>query len=157
MAERWPGGATGINQYRYWLPGRGQSGSPTIATKRFAHGPKNHFCSLFQQFISAQEATWERAIYLDGRTRRVWVLGRPITRLTGQEFKLFGALYARPGELLLKDELIDIGWPTAQGHVSDETLTATMSRLRKKIEPEPDKPRFLETVRGHGYILKSEP
>lgn len=111
------------------------------------------FSPLFGQFARNQEATWERAIYLDDRTRQVWVLGRPITRLTSQEFKLFAALYARPGELLLKDELVDIGWPTAHGHVSDETLTATMSRLRKKLEPEPDKPRFLETVRGQGYLL----
>lgn len=113
------------------------------------------FSPLFGQFARNQEAAWERAIYLDERTRQVWVLGRPITRLTSQEFKLFAALYARPGELLLKDELVDIGWPTAHGHVSDETLTATMSRLRKKLEPEPDKPRFLETVRGQGYLLKN--
>lgn len=113
------------------------------------------FSPLFAQFACNQEATWERAIYLDEHTRQVWVLGRPVARLTSQEFKLFEALYLRPGELLLKDELVEVGWPTARGHVSDETLTATMSRLRKKLEPEPDKPRFLETVRGQGYILKN--
>jgi DNA-binding winged helix-turn-helix (wHTH) protein len=58
------------------------------------------------------------------------------------------------GELVLKDELVDAGWPGIQGGVSDEALTAAMSRLRKKIEFLPNSSHFLESIRGQGYKLR---
>ena len=57
------------------------------------------------------------------------------------------------GEVVSKDELINAGWPLAQGGVSDEALLVAISRLRKKIEPDVENPRFIENIREHGYKL----
>ena len=111
------------------------------------------FSPLFAAYVKNQEALWERPLYLDERTRQVWVLGRPTSPLTALEYRLFDLLYTRLDSLVTKDELIDAGWPAAKGGVSDEALTAALYRLRKKIEPEPDKPRFLDSLRDQGYRL----
>jgi len=114
------------------------------------------FSPLFAAYVKNQEALWERSLYLDERTRQVWVLGRSTPALTALEYRLFDVLYERLGSLVTKDELIDAGWPSAQGGVSDEALTAALYRLRKKIEPEPDSPQFLESLRDQGYRLHTD-
>jgi DNA-binding winged helix-turn-helix (wHTH) protein len=112
------------------------------------------FSPLFALYAKDQEALWNRPIYLDEKTRQVWVHGRPAPPLAAQEFRLFRRLYTYLGELVLKDELVDAGWPGIQGGVSDEALTAAMSRLRKKIEFLPNSSHFLESIRGQGYKLR---
>jgi energy-coupling factor transporter ATP-binding protein EcfA2 len=114
------------------------------------------FAPVFQMYVQWQDPVWERPLYLDSGSRQVWVLGQPTTPLTSLEYKLFTALYDREGEVLNKDDLIDAGWPTAKGGVSDEALTAAMARLRRKIEPDSKNPQFLQNIRNQGYTLKIE-
>ena len=112
------------------------------------------FSPLFASFVKRQDPLWERPIYFEESTRQILVLGQPVPSLTSLEFRLFKALYERDGEVLGKDDLIDAGWPSARGGVSDEALTAAMARLRRKIEPDSKNPRFLNNIRNQGYTLK---
>ena len=112
------------------------------------------FSPMFGDYIGGQEALWERPLYFDVKARQVWVVGEAAPKLTPLEFKLLRLLYERTGEVVIKDELVQAGWPDAHGGVSDEALTAAISRLRKKIEPDPKNPRFLENVHNQGYVLK---
>lgn len=106
--------------------------------------------------MADQEALWERPLYFDQASRQVWVLGRPAPTLTQLEYRLFHLLYQRDGEVVAKDELVQAGWPSALGGVSDEAIIAAIARLRKKIEPDPKNPRFLENIHNQGYVLKIE-
>jgi two-component system phosphate regulon response regulator OmpR len=73
------------------------------------------------------------------------------TRLTGAELSLLMAFAARPHEVLSREALA-----AALGldDVNERAIDVQVTRLRRKIEPDPREPRFLHTVRGKGYILK---
>jgi two-component system phosphate regulon response regulator OmpR len=72
-------------------------------------------------------------------------------RLTGGEAALLAALAHRPNEILSRETLARaLGMDAAQERAIDVQVT----RLRRKIEPDPREPRFLHTVRSRGYVLK---
>lgn len=76
------------------------------------------------------------------------------TRLTGGEAALLAALARRPGEVLSREEIAAaLGTPEAGERAVDVQVT----RLRRKIEPDPREPRFLHTVRHRGYVLRPGP
>ena len=67
---------------------------------------------------------------------------------------------ARAGEVVSRTELIeelgrDRGGPPEEGG-GDRAVDVQITRLRRKIEPDPREPRFLQTVRGLGYMLAPE-
>ena len=77
-----------------------------------------------------------------------------ILRLTGGEASLLTALARRPGEVLSREEIAAaLGTPDAGERAVDVQVT----RLRRKIEPDPREPRFLHTVRHRGYVLRPGP
>lgn len=94
-----------------------------------------------------------------------WILdtdSRALTRedgelveLTGAEFKLLTVLLERPRILLNRDQLLDL---TAGRSASafDRTIDNQISRLRRKIERDPSRPRLITTVRGGGYCLATD-
>jgi two-component system alkaline phosphatase synthesis response regulator PhoP len=70
--------------------------------------------------------------------------------LTAQEFRLLEAFFRHPGRLLSRDQLINTAWGTGVA-ITDRVVDQHVFNLRKKIEPEPARPRFLVSVRGLGY------
>jgi len=74
--------------------------------------------------------------------------GRQI-HLTEVEAALLSALANRPGEVMGREELISLTGATGGGRAVDVQVT----RLRRKIEQNPKLPRYLQTVRGKGYVL----
>ncbi len=75
-------------------------------------------------------------------------------RLTGGEAALLAALARRAGEVLSREEIAAaLGTPEAGERAVDVQVT----RLRRKIEPDPREPRFLHTVRHRGYVLRPGP
>jgi len=75
-------------------------------------------------------------------------------RLTGGEAALLGALALRPGEVLSREEIATaLGTPEA----GERAIDVQVTRLRRKIEPDPREPRFLHTVRHRGYVLRPGP
>jgi len=77
--------------------------------------------------------------------------GQPVD-LTPNEYKLLLALARYPGRAYSRFELLD----RVQGYDYDgyeRTIDVHVKNLRKKIEPDPAKPRYIETVTGVGYRL----
>ena len=72
-----------------------------------------------------------------------------IVKLTTIEANLLSTLARNPGATMTRDELI------AQCRIDggERTVDVQVTRLRRKIEPDPREPRFLQTVRGQGYVL----
>ena len=72
--------------------------------------------------------------------------------LTAMEFALLKVFVERRGRVLTRDQLLDVahhrGWEPF-----DRSIDLRISRLRRKIEPEPSKPRYIKTVRGLGYLF----
>jgi DNA-binding response OmpR family regulator len=72
--------------------------------------------------------------------------------LTTAEFNLLALLVQRPGRVLSRDELMDL----LKGHdwtPIDRSIDALVARLRKKLEPESERPQLVKTVRGVGYVF----
>lgn len=82
-------------------------------------------------------------------SRRVTVHGRPV-ELRHREYELLLALLRRPGGVWTRRELLDSVWgydPT----IESRTVDWHMAELRRKVEPDPAAPRYLQTVRKVGY------
>jgi two-component system, OmpR family, KDP operon response regulator KdpE len=91
---------------------------------------------------------------VDLEHRRVSVAGREIS-LTPTEYELLKAFIAHPDKVLTDRMLLQRVWGPEYG---DEAhyLHVYVARLRKKIEPDPQNPRFLRTEPGVGYRLVSD-
>lgn len=77
--------------------------------------------------------------------------GRPVD-LTKTEHRLLCELAAAPGRVVTREELLDRLW--GYGYFGDNRLVdAHVTRLRKKVEPDPLRPTVVLTVRGLGYRL----
>ena len=70
-------------------------------------------------------------------------------RLTTAEASLLKALARRAGEPISRDDLGDESMASGNARTVDVQVT----RLRRKIEANPKFPRYLQTVRGTGYVL----
>lgn len=77
--------------------------------------------------------------------------GRPV-RLTGAEASLLSVLSRSPGEVLSREVLIE----RCRISGSTRTVDVLVTRMRRKIETDPRVPRYLQTVRGQGYILRPD-
>jgi DNA-binding response OmpR family regulator len=88
---------------------------------------------------------------LDLDSRDALVRGE-LAHLTDREFELLLLLARRPSESLSKEWLFQEIWGCAP-ETGIKVLAVYMRRLRQKVEANPDEPRYLQTVRGHGYRL----
>jgi len=70
--------------------------------------------------------------------------------LSALEFKLLSAFVKRCGRLMTREQLLDEVWGHGT-HVTDRVVDNQVNNLRKKIEPEPERPRYLIALRGLGY------
>ena len=74
--------------------------------------------------------------------------------LSALEYKLLLVFIQHQGQTLTRDRLLEEIWDCAGDFVSDNTLTVYIKRLREKIEPDAQNPRYIRTVRGLGYRLE---
>lgn len=89
-------------------------------------------------------------ISLDPDTRMVSVLGNEASRLTQLEFRLLYVLMVNRGQVIPVDVIVERVWGyTGQG--SRDLVRGLVSRLRRKIEPNPRDPLFIQNVPGVGY------
>jgi DNA-binding response OmpR family regulator len=75
--------------------------------------------------------------------------GQPV-EMSALEFKLLSAFVRHAGRLMTREQLLDKVWGHGI-HVTDRVVDNQVNNLRKKIEPEPDRPRYLIALRGLGY------
>lgn len=81
--------------------------------------------------------------------------GGKIVQLSALEFKLLAVFIKRSGRLLTRAQLLDEVWGSGT-HVTDRVVDNQIANLRKKIEPEPERPRYLIALRGLGYRFEGE-
>ena len=86
---------------------------------------------------------------IDVRARLAVCDGEAI-QLSQREFDLLSFLAAHPGQAFSRDQLMDRVWEAAL-YSDTSTVTVHVRRLRAKIEPDPEQPRFIQTVWGVGY------
>lgn len=76
--------------------------------------------------------------------------------ITAMEFELLKVFAARPNRPLSRDQLLNLT-QNRDWDPYDRSIDIRIARLRRKIEPEPDKPLYLKTVRGMGYMFVPQP
>jgi DNA-binding response OmpR family regulator len=88
-------------------------------------------------------------VVIDPASHRVLARGEPV-ELTRKEYDLLEALMVQAGKVVKRNDLIDRVWQT--DWVGDtRTLDVHIRWLREKIEADPSKPIYIQTVRGVGY------
>lgn len=76
--------------------------------------------------------------------------GGAAVEVTSLEFKLMGAFIRNRGRVLSRDQLLEAAWGR-DTFVTDRVVDHHIVNLRRKIEPRPEEPRYLISVRGMGY------
>lgn len=78
--------------------------------------------------------------------------GNELIRLTATESLLMRIFAARPHEAVTRQQLVEeVGGGVAEAQ--ERAIDVQITRLRRKIEADPRQPRYLQTVRGSGYML----
>ena len=88
-------------------------------------------------------------IVIDFAASEVRVRGE-LVALTPLEFRLLTTFTDHPGQVLSRDQLLELVWGDAFARGGDE-VKLYVRYLRLKVERDPAKPRLIETVRGFGY------
>jgi phosphate regulon transcriptional regulator PhoB len=89
------------------------------------------------------------SLKIDFSTYEVFARGKNI-RLTLKEFELLRFLVQNPNRVLSRDQLLDRVWG-GETYVTPRTVDVHIRRLRKAIEKDDSKPRWILTLRGVGY------
>lgn len=117
-----------------------------------------------KELVLRLQAILRRAMAQQARTREIWVGpwqflpeqerlagAKDVVHLTAMEVALLRALAARPGETMTREALAEACGLKGQERAVDVHVT----RLRRKIETDTRHPRYLQTVRGKGYLLRA--
>ena len=94
-------------------------------------------------------------VVVDLKRHEVYKSGK-LQKLTNREFRLLEYFIHNPGELLTRDRLLDEIWGY-ETYPTTRTIDNHIRWLRKHIEPDPDNPRYIKTIRGAGYLFEAEP
>ena len=88
---------------------------------------------------------------LDLSARTLFQEGRPIV-ITSGEFSLLAAFVQHPHRPLSRERLIELA--RGPGSETDSrSMDVQVSRVRKLVEPDPTRPRYIQTVWGYGYVF----
>ena len=99
----------------------------------------------------SEESVSFGAVHLNLATREL-SRGESLTQLTTGEFAVLKVLVKHPRQPLSRDKLMEL----ARGReydVFDRAIDVQISRLRKLVEEDPSRPRYLQTVWGFGYVF----
>jgi DNA-binding response OmpR family regulator len=91
-------------------------------------------------------------LHLDTAHRQLVTASGKAIRLTSLEFRLLHLLMSHPGQVLESSLIIDRVWG-ASGGGDNTVLKNVVYRLRRKIEPDPSTPRYIQVVAGEGYMF----
>lgn len=101
--------------------------------------------ALVEQTVLAYDG-----LEIDPVAREVSVQGETVP-VTAREFDLLAFLASAPRQVFTREQLLRQVWDSSTQWQDDATVTEHVRRVRKKIEADPDRPRWLVTVRGVGY------
>jgi len=114
--------------------------------KALAAKPREHTSSSQASALKDIEKISINELTIDIASGRVYLRGNQID-LTKLEYRLLLTLLSRRGRLLTREHLLDVVWEGSASFIEDNTLSASIARVRKKVDGEID----IETVRGLGY------
>ena len=92
---------------------------------------------------------------LDIVKRELTSAGGAVVELTTAEFNMLEMFVNRPARVLTRDNIMDL----LKGHdwsPLDRSIDSLLVRVRRKVEPTPDTPRLIKTVRGIGYVFVAD-
>jgi len=89
-------------------------------------------------------------LMLNLATREV-TAGNLVVTTTAREFDLLAFLAASPRQVFSRQQLLANVWDSSREWQDPDTVTEHVRRIRRRIEPDPDHPRWIRTVRGVGY------
>jgi DNA-binding response OmpR family regulator len=92
-------------------------------------------------------------IEIDPSAMTLNVRGEPVTT-TATEFRLLEYFARHLGRVFTRDQLLDSVWRDT-AFVTPRSVDVYVRRIREKIEPDPENPRYLRTVRGAGYRFEA--
>ncbi|MGI8632578.1 MAG: response regulator transcription factor [Solirubrobacterales bacterium] len=87
--------------------------------------------------------------------------GRTVTvhdasvQLRPREFELLAFMAANDGRAFSREHLLRQVWGSGAGMQDSSTVTEHVRRIRQRLEPDPERPRWIHTVRGVGYAFRS--
>ncbi len=93
---------------------------------------------------------------LDTGQRELLDTGGMATPLSSGEYRLLQVLLERPRMALTRNQLLDLT-KGKDAEMFDRSVDNHVSRLRKKLEPDPKNPRYIKTVWGGGYMFAVDP
>ncbi len=88
-------------------------------------------------------------LHIDPATRKVTVHGHPVD-LPAREYALLTFLASSPDQAFSREQLLERLWPPSAER-NPATITEHIARIRRRIEDDPERPRWIKTVRGVGY------
>ena len=91
-----------------------------------------------------------RGLRLHPGKKKVWV-GEEEVHLTPKEYRLLEFMMENAGQVLTKDSVLEHVWDIDGQFVGENTVSVTVNRLRKKIEPKERQEKYIENVFGMGY------
>lgn len=74
-----------------------------------------------------------------------------LVELTAREFELLAFLAAAPRQVFSREQILRQVWGSSSEWQDPATVTEHVRRIRRKVEPNPEQPRWVQTVRGVGY------
>jgi DNA-binding response OmpR family regulator len=105
----------------------------------------------FEQPVTTNISTPDFELNCDAVT--LTVRSKPVD-VTATEFRLLHFLATHPGKVYTRDQILDAVWRD-MSFVTPRSVDVYVRRLREKIEPDPEDPRYLKTVRGAGYKFEA--
>ena len=112
------------------------------------------YTALNPTFFVETECLALKGMTIDKADRIVKVNDIPV-ELTSREFDLLAFLASNKGRIFTKKQIYTQVWENEYAF-DDSNIMSFISKLRKKIEPDPDNPFFILTVRGVGYRFTTE-
>ena len=88
-------------------------------------------------------------LMINPKSRRVLCRGQEVN-LTPKEFDILYFLFQNKGEVFTKEQIYQAVWAD-EYMMADSNIMAFIRKLRKKIEPNPDEPKYILTIWGIGY------
>lgn len=93
----------------------------------------------------------DKGLFINEKTKRVYVSGKEIP-LTKTEYKILAVLATNKGSACSMDDIAYEVW--GKRSATDDLINQYIRRLRKKVEVDPSKPRYITTVPGHQHCYQ---
>lgn len=109
--------------------------------------------------ITDNESVWFGDYCLHLPSQRLYDTGGGECPLTAMEFDLLKAFAEHPDRVLSRDQLLEFAHKRDRNRDRepfDRSIDLRISRIRRKIEPDPGNPQIIKTVRGAGYIFSPQ-